>query len=311
MRRSSLVIPNLAFCLPLSRAFAPQSVPSRIFTRLHIIAPPGSGYLTRDDEESDFPDTYDPMMEYPGTMRPGKTPENMPFQDLPIGDDIKQEYVPWPHFQQIDWHHRWDPPHEQPMAMDDFIEMEGRWATAEMEAEMRAGARRTVRERRELEESSKRDTIITDDDDDDDDDDMLVDEEIALGDGVYGKLGSTAAAIDQAPQVAAPAEEKQTEDDEGFDDNLDDFLLDLGLDSSLDDEDTDATEVDDDVGEDISASLGAADDLDLGLEEEDDLDEDSMPLEDFDEEETMDTEDVFDEGGFDFDAGDFDAGDSW
>jgi hypothetical protein len=60
--------------------------------------------------------------------------------------------VPWPHFQEIEWHHRWDPPHEQALEMEEFIELQGRWASVEDEAEMRMGMRRGVRERRELEE---------------------------------------------------------------------------------------------------------------------------------------------------------------
>ena len=62
-----------------------------------VRAPPGSGYLRHDaSDETEmalshpeltkddalqisppaFPDTYEPMLEYPGTMRPGRTPEN-------------------------------------------------------------------------------------------------------------------------------------------------------------------------------------------------------------------------------------------
>ena len=52
--------------------------------------------------------------------------------------------------------------------MEDFIEQQGRWATPEMEAEMRAGSRQNSRARRQMEEDKKRDTLIMDDDDDDD-----------------------------------------------------------------------------------------------------------------------------------------------
>lgn len=120
--------------------------------------PPGSGYLGLEDEESLLPSTYEPMMEYPGTMRPGKTPENMPFQDLPIGDD-DPDPVPWPHFQQIEWHHQWEPPHEHAIPMEQFIEMHGRWATPEMEAAMRAGVRKNVRDRRQEEAQGKQDAV--------------------------------------------------------------------------------------------------------------------------------------------------------
>ena len=83
-----------------------------------IYAPPGSGYSRVEDEESELPDSYIPMMEYPGTMRPGRTPENMPFHDLPIADS-DPDPVPWPHFQEIEWHHRWDPPHPHPIPMEE------------------------------------------------------------------------------------------------------------------------------------------------------------------------------------------------
>ena len=154
-------------------------------TRLALYAPPGSGYFTRDDEVSDLPDTYEPMMEYPGTMRPGRTPENMPFHDLPIGDD-DPEPIPWPHFQQISWHHRYRPPHPYALSMEEFIEKEGRWASPEQEAEMRAGARRTARDRREQAEREKKSNLIIDDDDEDEDSDLPT----LLGGGEYAQLGS-------------------------------------------------------------------------------------------------------------------------
>ena len=301
-------------------------------TRLRIYAPPGSGYAGPEDEESHLPDTYEPMMEYPGTMRPGRTPENMPFQDLPIGDN-DPDPVPWPHFQQIEWHHRWDPPHEHPTTIEAFIEQQGRWATPEMEAAMRAGVRRDVRERREAAEAEKRDTIITDDEDEDDDTMMVDDVPIALGDGIFGQLGSTA---DQAATAAATSpdreEDEEGKEDESFDDGLDNFLLDLGLDAELeDDADSDSaasatSAVDDDDDDDgkgaismksdggsVTASINVEDDgdLDLGLDDDDELEGDTVPLEDFGDSDVLDTEDIFDEGGFDYDDGDFDGGDEW
>jgi hypothetical protein len=222
--------------------------------RMNMFAPPGSGYASSDDYKeiykSEMPDTYEPMMAFPGTMRPGKTPENMPFQDLPIGDD-DPDPVPWPHFQQIEWHHRWvEPPHEHPGTMEDFIEALGRWATPEQEAAMRAGVRRDLRQRQETTESEKRDTIITDDDDDDDYDDDYEDKEepVALGDGIFGKLGSdadraaTAAAVSpDTIGTSTDVDPRTTTDDSSIDDifaddDLDDFLLDLGLDAELDDD---------------------------------------------------------------------------
>jgi hypothetical protein len=271
------------------------------------------------------------MMEFPGTMRPGRTPENMPFQDLPIGDN-DPDPVPWPHFQQIEWHHRWEPPHEHPIPMEDFIEMEGRWATPEMEAAMRAGVRRDVRERRELVEAEKRDSIITDDDDDDSDMMLLGrDVPIALGDGIFGQLGST---VDQAATAAAtsPGRKEEEEDDEdALDLGLDDFLLDLGLDAELEDDaggakmasddDDDKDDSEDDEGitmtsgrGGVTASINVVDDTeDLGFDDDDELEGDTVPQDDFGDSDSLDMmEDIFDEGGFDYDEGDFgDGGDGW
>mmetsp|Transcript_28355 Transcript_28355/g.43473 ORF Transcript_28355/g.43473 Transcript_28355/m.43473 type:complete len:436 (+) Transcript_28355:190-1497(+) len=211
-----------------------------------IFAPPGSGYCDEDDEESVFPETYEPMMEYPGTMRPGRTPENMPFHDLPIADD-DPDPVPWPHFQQIEWHHKWEPPHPHPIPVEDFIELQGRWATPEMEAAMRAGARRDVKERREAAEAEKKSSVIMDDDDDEVSD---VDIPIDLGEGVFGQLGSTAEEAITAAAVAPPSadekaktvitDDEQDDEDESAEgeDDFDDFLLDLGLDADVGDDDS-------------------------------------------------------------------------
>eukprot|EP00339_Tiarina_fusa_P026986 CAMPEP_0117041886 /NCGR_PEP_ID=MMETSP0472-20121206/29210_1 /TAXON_ID=693140 ORGANISM="Tiarina fusus, Strain LIS" /NCGR_SAMPLE_ID=MMETSP0472 /ASSEMBLY_ACC=CAM_ASM_000603 /LENGTH=342 /DNA_ID=CAMNT_0004752991 /DNA_START=152 /DNA_END=1176 /DNA_ORIENTATION=- len=296
-------------------------------SRLMIRAPPGSGYATPEDETSELPDSYDPMMEYPGTMRPGRTPENMPFHDLPIADS-DPDPVPWPHFQEIEWHHKWAPPHPHPIPMEEFIEQQGRWATPEMEAAMRAGNRRDARRRREMEEEAKRETLIMDDDDDQD-------EPQDLGDGMFGQLGSAA---DQAVTAAATAprdagteeteaasEGVEDEDDGG----LDDFLLDLGLDSYDDvdnngsaaasedvvsrqlsqqktsgledvvigDDDDDDSPEDEGTGTDVTASIDVDDDddLDLGLDEEDDA-VSTVPLEDFGDGDNLDTDDFFDDG---------------
>jgi hypothetical protein len=301
---------------------------------------------------SELPDSYEPMMEYPGTMRPGRTPENMPFHDLPIADS-DPDPVPWPHFQQIEWHHQWAPPHPHPIPMEEFIELEGRWATPEMEAAMRAGNRRDARRRREMEEEQKRETLIMDDEDDDQD------EPQDLGDGMFGQLGSAA---DQAVTAAATAPRSLDAEAEGEDDDdgdVDDFLLDLGLDSDdeeggdeeggedyvddvkpamkkapaekapavkpsqttgledvvVGDDDEDDTIEATGASTDVTASIDVDedDDLDLGLDEEDDLGSDgvaTVPLEDFSDSDSLDTEDFFGDGGFDYDDGDFDGGDS-
>ena len=299
-----------------------------VTTALFLIPPPGSGYARPDDTpyKSELPDTYEPMMAFPGTMRPGMTPENMPYQDLPIADD-DPDPVPWPHFQQIEWHHRWsEPPHKHPGTMESFIEAQGRWATPEMEASMRSGARRDFRERQEQAAAGKQEMVITDDDEDDDDIDSGYGgkgDPVALGDGIFGKLGSDA---DRAATAAAVAPDAKTVTKEVTtdDDGLDDFLLDLGLDAELGDDNLETDDDDDgadevvNVGSEVTAAINVDDDEDelssLGLDDDDDdIDGDlsTVPLEDFSDSDSLDTEDIFDEGGFDFDDGDFGGDDVW
>jgi len=195
-----------------------------------IFAPPGSGYVEPDDEVNFLPETYEPMMEYPGSMRPGRTPENQPYSSLPISDK-DPDPVPWPHFQEIEWHHQWGAPHEHPIPMEEFIDMHGRWATVEMEAEMRAGARRGVRERRELEEMQKSSNLILDDDEDDDEESESP--RFDLGEGVELLIGSKAKSPATLSTVS-PTGSKKIKDVPDFsiddDEDGDDFLLDLGLD---------------------------------------------------------------------------------
>jgi len=272
------------FCfalMPLSDAFSllpSSSVPPmqqlqrKQGVSLMVYAPTGSGYASLEDEESELPDTYEPMMQYPGTMRPGKTPENSPYHDLPFLGDNDPEPVPWPHFQQIEWYHKWAPPHPHPIPMEQFIDMQGRWATPEMEAAMRAGARRSVRAQKEEEEQETEKYVVVDDEDDDEEDeDTSV--PIELGDGMFGQLGSSAdqaiVAAAVAPQTAEPVttEGKKKEEEDTLDeatsdeDDLDDFLLDLGLDVDMG-EDMDETEGEGDSAatETIANDIGDDDD---------------------------------------------------
>ena len=233
--------------------------------------------------------------------------------------------------------------------MEEFIELEGRWATPEMEAAMRAGNRRDARRRREMEEEAKRETLIMDDEEDDQD------EEQDLGDGMFGQLGS-AADLAMTAAATSPTRDMETErndvidadeeDGEDGDGGLDDFLLDLGLDSYDDendsgtsenvattstqpktsgledvviggDDDDDSSPEDETMNNDVTASIDVDDDddLDLGLDEDDDLSDDAVstvPLEDFSDGDDLGNDDFFDDGGFDYDYGDFGGdGDSW
>ena len=96
-------LPAAAYTNPLQQQLLTKTTTTTTSSSscLWLVPPPGSGYAGPELEINEMPDTYDPMMEYPGTMRPGRTPENMPFHDLPIGDD-DPDPVPWPHFQQIE-----------------------------------------------------------------------------------------------------------------------------------------------------------------------------------------------------------------
>lgn len=281
-------------------------------SQINLRAPPGSGYLSEEDETSFYPDTYQPMMEYPGTMRPGKTPENQPFSSLPI-QESDPDPVPWPHFQEIEWHHNWGSPHEHPIPMEEFIDMHGRWATAEMEAEMRAGARRGVRERRELEEAQKAASFILDDDDDDEEDGASG-ARLELGEGVDALIGAGAAAaasISSAKEAKPKAAKKQLELDEDGGDDGDNFLLDLGLDETSDeDEDEDSEEPafatgedsDDGILEAMQSMIDAEDDSDdIGDDNEIDIDFDDLGLnfDDDGEEDDDDDDDVGDDDGDD------------
>jgi hypothetical protein len=310
--------------------------------KLGMYAPPGSGYTEPEERSSSYyPETYEPMMEYPGTMRPGRTLENQPFQNLPIlAED--PDPVPWPHFQEIEWHHPWGSPHEHPIPMEEFIELQGRWASAEEEAAMRAGVRRNVRERRELEElEAVRSGIILDDDDDDDDDDDTNDTEQQPTRVMNVLVGS------EQPRNINNNNNNNSNNEEDEDD---DFLLDLGLDTDEEEEEDtttafassstsqksssspaqglldamqsmmDASDDDDDLEEDdlddLNLDLGLLDDEDEedGLtmigddnDSDDDDDDPMVPLDDMiDDEDADDNDNSFDDGGFDYDDFDFD-----
>jgi hypothetical protein len=237
-----------------------------ISTNLHVYAPRGSGYVGPNTSSEDdprgltqaeidqisppaFPTTYEPMLEYPGTMRPGRTPENMPYHDLPgLGVDDPNP-VPWPHFQEIEWHHLWDPPHEQALQMEEFIELEGRWASVEEEAEMRMGMRRGVRERREEEESGGMgggDTMVIMDDDEEDESAPMMDvpSMMGLGDGVDALMGAKKKEA-EGKSKTVKSKMLELDEDEDDDDEGDDFLFDLGLgDEEEGDDDDDLGDLD-------------------------------------------------------------------
>lgn len=204
--------------------------------RLHQYPPPGSGYLGAEDEKCYLPDTYEPTMEYPGTLRPGKTRENISFQDLPIGDD-DPDPIPWPHFQEIDFYHIWPAPHPDPKPIDDMIAEFGRWATPEEEAEMMRDARRGARLMKEMQEAEKKAFVLVDDDDDEPAE-LVEDEGDAIVSGLREQLRGIQTTSKPLGKKQRGADTITEGEDEAIDfselnfdesgDEEDDFLFDLG-----------------------------------------------------------------------------------
>lgn len=241
------------------------------------------------------------MLEYPGTMRPGRTPENMPYHDLPFLNVDDPNPVPWPHFQEIEWHHKWEPPHEQALAMEEFIEDQGRWASVEDEAEMRMGMRRGVRERREMEEAGVggaargvggggvsgsslggEQMVIMDDDDEEEDGAGMgagssgIVSNLGLGDGVKAFLKNAAETASMGDADSQDKLDGDIDDDDilGEDEGEDDFLLDLGLGGDVGD---DIDEDDEDIlaeGEEETYPTQSALKMEATADEEDDEDDD-------------------------------------
>jgi hypothetical protein len=131
---------------------------------------------------------------------------------------------------------------------------------------MRMGARRAVRDSRESQEEAGRrpQTVITDDDDDDDND-TVEQRNVALGEGVFGRLGSDVDRAATAIATAAPSprgdDGQEQQDAEDDDDAGLDFLLDLGLDMlDLGDDESGggvAADLKDDAGEGGRKKRGA------------------------------------------------------
>lgn len=232
----------------------------------------------------------------------------MPFHDLPFLGVNDPNPVPWPHFQEIEWHHKWEPPHEQALAMEEFIDEEGRWASVEDEAEMRMGMRRGVRERREMEEggigatrsvggggvgvggSGGEQMVIMDDDDEEDDGGAGgIASNLGFGDGVKAFLTNPADSVSTTRRSAVGDDDDESGLDDEIDDDddilgdgdegEDDFLLDLGLggdvgDVDIDDDDEDIlAEEEEETFPTKSALKMEASADDLEDDDDDDLDE--------------------------------------
>jgi hypothetical protein len=197
-------------------------------------------------------------------MRPGKRRENIPYQDLPLGDDDSID-IPWPYFQEIDWHHKYGAPHPPPTPMEDYIDILGRWATVEDEAELRRDARKGLRDREAQEEKDKLTHQIMDDTDDDEE------EELASAAGIDFLTEIDSSSTDDA--IASDDVKKETLNDENDEDDSEDFLLQLGLDIGTEEEEnySQQSQIEDDQSN-------------LVLEKE--------PQTDFDEKEQLDVDDI-------------------
>jgi len=86
----------------------------------------GSMWAQPEDEPQFMPEGYKPDMTYPGTLRPGTTPENDPMDSLP-------QYILHrpPNFLTMPWHIRWGAPHGAAQPIEEFVEKIGRWYTLE------------------------------------------------------------------------------------------------------------------------------------------------------------------------------------
>merc|ERR1719291_397307 len=238
------------------------------------------------------------MMEYPGTMRPGRRRENVPFEDLPL-DNIDDIPIPWPYFQELEWHHQFPAPHDNPVDVEDYIEELGRWATVEDEAEMRRDARKGLKDRK-AQEKEKLAHQIMDDTEDDDDYDFTAQQTAPSPTG-----------LDFLTDSGTDKEDEKDDDDE---EDSDDFLASLGLDTDIEDQTAVQTTTDEDDDDELP-------DLDFDEDDNDDNADDSVtevvPLDSLNEADELDdkTEEIsydqdttneYDDGGFDFDFDDMD-----
>lgn len=257
-------------------AFAVRYSGSTLTGLQMVYAPPGSGYFQAEDEETELPSTYEPMMEYPGTMRPTKARENMPYEDLPIDEDGPPP-VPWPHFQDIPHHHTWGAAHETPTPINTFIEQLGRWATLEDEAETIRQTRRAIREQKAAQAAQKADEVVVMDDDTEDDDEE--EEEFTLEPAVFDAqvISSNVQNVQTVKKLEDDGdfllEELGLDMDEGYtdtkqestvaaNDEFDFGLDDLGLDDESgdgDDEESSVEELGDDITLDEDGVIEGAD----------------------------------------------------
>ncbi|GMI12890.1 hypothetical protein TrVE_jg13553 [Triparma verrucosa] len=229
---------------PMVQGF--HMLPSRpSFVARHVHPPKGSPYYQPEDEPNPLPSGYAPLLEYPGTMRPSKVRENSPFEDLPLKQSLEEAQdeetvtlpstevenggcgvnVPWPHFQDIPYHVTWGSANESEPPIEEFIEEQGRWLTAEEEEELTRHTRSAAPKSQEA--------VVIDDDDDDEEEGSNFEDDF----DVSSKLDE-----------AKDADDEDATNDVDDDDDEDD-------DEDLDDNDDDDDDTDDDEDEDDEALL--------------------------------------------------------
>ncbi|KAJ1444524.1 hypothetical protein M885DRAFT_552708 [Pelagophyceae sp. CCMP2097] len=111
---------------PLGR----QSSSARQLTVAHQYAPQGSGYVMKDEDDagemrfSEFPDTYEPDLTYPGTCKPGLGRENRPMNELSLDKSLIAPHA----FFEAPFHVRMPPNHPWVLSPYERLELAGRFS---------------------------------------------------------------------------------------------------------------------------------------------------------------------------------------
>lgn len=96
---------------------------------LHVVPDRQWGYATPADEklfDDEFPDTYEPDPNYPGTCKPGLGKENMPFSEL-LNQKTHEDFACY----EVPFHHCYTRNHPYLPGPYDRMEMAGRFISEE------------------------------------------------------------------------------------------------------------------------------------------------------------------------------------
>lgn len=133
--------PHSSFIFPFNINLLLRTKRHWIPSLLHMLKLPPScnnsnlNIETSDESISHHSSNYEPSMEYPGTMRPGLVRENQPYSNLPLagGDPL---FIPWPHFQRIEWYHDWYPTSHYSPPIEEIIGRLDHWESISIEEKM-------------------------------------------------------------------------------------------------------------------------------------------------------------------------------